>query len=132
MAIFTITFDLRGQGKKFDYTPFVEELRKQRCFQIQNSTWLGGFANDATQVHNHFRQLLDKSDSLLVSELFQHFCYTGSATGVDKWLAANKPAALPGAPDAPVRTVLPGQAAPAEAPKPAAKKPTAKTKAKAS
>ncbi|WEK45946.1 MAG: hypothetical protein P0Y56_13045 [Candidatus Andeanibacterium colombiense] len=97
MPIFTITYDLRAQGKKFDYNPFAEELRKQRCFQIQNSTWLGSFANNATQVHNHFKKLLDSSDSLLVSELFQHFCYTGGAKNVTRWLEANKPTPLPGA-----------------------------------
>ena len=131
MAIFMITYDLRGQGKKFDYTAFAQELRKQHCFQIQNSSWLGGFNNNATQVHNHFKKLLDKSDSLMVSELFQHFCYTGAATGVNKWLEANKPAALPGAADAPiVQAGVANEAPAAEAAKPAAKKPAAKAKAK--
>jgi len=97
MPIFTITYELRGQGKRFDYNAFAQELRKQRCFQIQGTTWLGSFANNATQVHNHFKALLDKSDSLMVAELFQHFCYTGGSTGVTRWLEANKPTPLPGA-----------------------------------
>ncbi|MBO9601948.1 MAG: hypothetical protein J7496_05510 [Novosphingobium sp.] len=97
MPIFTITYELRAQGKKFDYNPFAQELRKQRCFRIQGNAWLGSFNNNATQVHNHFKKLMDKADSLLVAELFQHFCYTGAATNITRWLEANKPAALPGA-----------------------------------
>jgi len=97
MPIFVITYELRGQAKRFDYQPFGAELRKQKCFQIQGTTWLGSFANNATQVHNHFKKLMERSDSLMVNELYQHFCYTGGATGVTRWLELNPPAALPGA-----------------------------------
>lgn len=133
MPIFTITYELRGQGKRFDYNAFAQELRKQKCFQIQGTTWLGSFANNATQVHNHFKALLDKSDSLMVAELFQHFCYTGGSTGVTRWLEANKPAPLPGA--KPDETLEAGLAR-ARAQQPvveaaAAAKPAAKAKAPA-
>ena len=97
MPIFTISYELRGQSKGFDYTAFGQELQKQKCFQLQGQMWLGSFQNNATQIHNHFRKLVDPSDSLMVAELFQHFCYTGGSTGVTRWLELNKPTALPGA-----------------------------------
>ena len=59
MAIFVITHDLRGQGKKFDYAPFVQELRTQKCFQIQAGTWLGSFANNATQAYELAKKSYD-------------------------------------------------------------------------
>ena len=144
MAIFVITYELRGQGKRFDYNAFGEELRKQKCFQIQGTTWLGSFANNATQVHNHFKKLMDRADSLMVNELYQHFCYTGGATGVTRWLEMNPPAALPGAKPgetleagiARAKAAQSAAAAPAKAPakaapaKKAAEKPAAKPAAK--
>lgn len=95
MPIFTITHELRNATGKHDYTALAQELNKQKCFQIQGTTWLGSFANDATQVHNFFRRFMDKSDGLLVAELHQHFCYTGAAKGVTRWLELNPPAPLP-------------------------------------
>jgi hypothetical protein len=149
MPIFVITYELRGQGKRFDYNRFAQELRNQKCFQIQGTTWLGSFANNATQVHNHFKGMMDKSDSLMVNELFQHFCYTGGATGVTRWLELNKPTPLPGnkadetleAGIARAKAQQPAVAPPAKpaakprvaakgVAKPAAKKPEAKKKAK--
>lgn len=97
MPIFTISYELRGQAKGFNYTAFGQELQKQKCFQLQGTMWLGSFQNNATQIHNHFRKLMDPSDSLMVTELFQHFCYTGGSTGVTRWLELNKPTAIPGA-----------------------------------
>ena len=135
MAIFVITHDLRGQGKKFDYAPFVQELRTQKCFQIQAGTWLGSFANNATQVHNHFKKLMDGGDSLLVNELYQHFAYTGRAKQIAKWLELNPPSPLPGnKPDdtleAGIARAKAEQASATPPAQPAAKKPAAKKKAK--
>ena len=93
MPIFTINYELRN--KSHDYRPFAQELKTQKCFQIQGNMCLGSFANDATQVHNYLRRLMDKNDSLMVAELHQHFCYTGAAKNLAKWLELNPPAALP-------------------------------------
>jgi hypothetical protein len=131
MAIFVITYDLRGQGKKFDYAPLVQELRTQKCFQIQAATWLGSFANNATQVHNHFKKLMDGGDSLLVNELYQHFAYTGRAKQIAKWLELNPPTPLQGDKgDAGIARAQAEQAAAAPAAQPAAKKTVAKKKSK--
>lgn len=137
MPIFTITTELRNATGKHDYTALAQELNKQKCFQIQGTTWLGSFANDATQVHNFFRRFMDKADGLLVAELHQHFCYTGAAKGITKWLELNPPAALPNvaqdkAPTA-ATTKSADKAATSEAPaaKPAAKAPAKSAKAAA-
>lgn len=146
MPIFTISYELRGQAKGFNYTAFGQELQKQKCFQLQGTMWLGSFQNNATQIHNHFRKLMDPSDSLMVTELFQHFCYTGGSTGVTRWLELNKPTAIPGAkPEETLeagiarsrqqqasRGKAAGTAAPAPAKAPAAAKAPAKAPAKPS
>jgi len=93
MPIFTISYELRN--KSHDYRPFAQELKKQKCFPIQGNMCLASFANNATEVHNYLRRLMDKNDSLMVAELHQHFCYTGAAKNVAKWLELNPPAALP-------------------------------------
>ncbi|HTN15611.1 MAG TPA: hypothetical protein VL094_12485 [Sphingomonadaceae bacterium] len=124
MPIFLITYDVRNaQNNKHDYTGFLQEFKKQKCLQIQRGTYLGSFNNTAAQVHNHFKTLMDKPDSLLVSELVQHFAYTGAAKNIGKWLELNPPAKLGVATEAP---------APSAEAKPAAKaKAPAKAKAKA-
>lgn len=124
MPIFSITYDVRTvQGNKHDYTAFLQEFKTQKCLQIQRGTYLGSFNNTAAQVHNHFKKLMDKPDSLLVSELVQHFAYTGAAKNIGKWLELNPPAKL---------TAAKAAAAPAAEAKPAAKaKAPAKAKAKA-
>lgn len=128
MPIFTITYDLRNQSQH-DYQAFAQELKKQKCFQIMTNTCLGSFANNATQVHNHFRKLLDKGDSLLVAELHQHFAYTGRQTALKKWLELNPPAALPNA-DGAAKEAKPAGNGSKPAAKTAAAKAPAEKKAK--
>ncbi|KPL69485.1 hypothetical protein SZ64_16070 [Erythrobacter sp. SG61-1L] len=95
MSIFVITFDARkAADKQHDYTAFANELKKQKCLQIQRGTFLGSFNNSATQVHNHFRKFVHKVDSLLVNEMVQNYAYTGAAKNIAKWLELNPPAKL--------------------------------------
>ncbi|WP_336981874.1 hypothetical protein [Altererythrobacter fulvus] len=117
MPIFVITFDARkAAGKQHDYNAFANELKKQKCLQIQNGTFLGSFNNTATQVHNHFRKFLHKVDSLLVNEMVQHFAYTGGAKNIAKWLELNPPAKLEAAKDEAASAAKPAAKAAKKAP----------------
>jgi len=92
MPIFTISFELRNESKKHDYDALKKELQAQKCHPLMQNQWLGSFNNNATQVHTHFKKLLDKSDRLMVAELAQHYAYSNAMTNCNKWLAANPPA----------------------------------------
>jgi hypothetical protein len=134
MPIFTLSFELRNETKKHDYKPLIAEMQAQKCHPLMQNVWLGSFNNNATQIHTHFRKLLDKGDRLMVAELQQHYAYSNSMPNCNKWLELNPPAQYKG-PDTlggPVKKAAPAKAAPkvpAENPdKPAA---ASKKKAKA-
>jgi hypothetical protein len=124
MPIFTISFELRNQSKKHDYNPLLKELQAQKCHPLMQNLWLGSFNNNALQVHEHFKQLIEKTDRLLVCEMTKHYAYSAAMPNCNKWLELNPPAELPGQ----VSAAKP--AARVEAAKPAAKKPAAAGKKK--
>ncbi|HSG33901.1 MAG TPA: hypothetical protein VLA37_05150, partial [Sphingomonadaceae bacterium] len=92
MPVYTITFELNGEGGKRDYAGLVEELKKQRCHPVLRNHWLGSFKNSAVQVQNHFRKLIGKTDRIMVAELFRHYAYANSLPNCSKWLELNPPA----------------------------------------
>ncbi len=125
MPIFTISYDLVNKSEDKEYKELMLEMRKQRCFRMQNTVWLGAFNNSATQIHNHFRKFLEKTDRLFVAELPQHFAYTGVPKGANKWLELNPPRKLSIVEEDTANESGEPAAATAEE-KPAAKKPAAK------
>jgi hypothetical protein len=98
MPIFTISFELRNQSKAHDYNPLLQELQAQKCHPLMQNQWLGSFNNNATQVHTHFKKLLDKADRLMVAELTRHYAYSMAMANCNKWLEANPPADYKGPP----------------------------------
>ncbi|RYY82794.1 MAG: CRISPR-associated protein Cas2 [Chitinophagaceae bacterium] len=91
MTIFLITYDLRNEKSSHDYQPLWDELAKFHCHRTQYSVWLGDFNNTAKEVHDHFRQLLDADDRLMVSELTKNHRCTKAMAGTTDWLANNPP-----------------------------------------
>jgi hypothetical protein len=78
MPIFTIAFERRNSRGNHDYRPLFQELQAQKCFPLFETSWLGSFNNDATQIHNHFKRLMHEDDPLVVCEMTNRFCYSNA------------------------------------------------------
>jgi len=93
MPIFTIAFERRNSRGNHDYRPLFQELQAQKCFPLFETSWLGSFNNDATQIHNHFKRLMHEDDPLVVCEMTNRFCYSNAEQGGEQ-VARTQPSCL--------------------------------------
>jgi hypothetical protein len=68
MALFTIEYDLRNPSR--DYQKLYQELERFGATRILQSLWaFRRFSTSAASLRDHFRQLIDANDGLIVCEI---------------------------------------------------------------
>ena len=92
MAIYVITYDLQKEPDSSGYRPLIDDLKKRDAFKFQKSAWLLNTSSSATEVKNHYQQLVDQNDLLWVSRVRAgQYDWSRALNGMNEWLKANPP-----------------------------------------
>lgn len=92
MTVYLVIYDLNKEESSADYKPLLDELRRLGCHRFQASAWLANLDGTASEVHDHFKALMDSNDSLWVNRLSKTYTYSGARSGTKDWLRENPPA----------------------------------------
>ena len=91
MTSYLLSYDLMKEESSAAYQPLWDELKRLGAQKTQYSLWLVSANKTAKEVHDHFRQLLDKNDRLWVAELVRNHNRSNTIAGTDAWISNNPP-----------------------------------------
>ncbi|WP_192925498.1 CRISPR-associated protein Cas2 [Sinorhizobium medicae] len=89
MTSYVVTYDLNGDEDSSAYKPLINEIKRLGGHKYQFSAWLINVSNTAEELHDHLKKLMDKDDSLWVSEMVKNRHCSGAKAGTNNWIKEN-------------------------------------------